>query len=201
MFSLIRLPLTFDPSPPHSNLNPVYFSSPRARRAAKEAKEAPAQPAPEKVKVEVKKFVKIGRPGYKGTSLKYCNCNRFRIKCLLSLHKCILFILFLFFLSNETEGSRDGPTESTVSGYIIGASVYRQINVFWNKTWDKEVLFMTLVHIVLWAFSFSDWLSWDCRGNWTQTPLHVCVWAAYRASRPSLAVSAPGSWALRNHCV
>lgn len=39
----------------------------RARRAAKEAKEAPAQPAPAKVKVEVKKFVKIGRPGYKGT--------------------------------------------------------------------------------------------------------------------------------------
>ncbi|NWY43328.1 SF3A2 factor, partial [Sylvia atricapilla] len=39
-----------------------------ARRAAKEAKEAPAQPAPEKVKVEVKKFVKIGRPGYKGES-------------------------------------------------------------------------------------------------------------------------------------
>uniref|UniRef100_A0A8C0B3Q5 Splicing factor 3a subunit 2 n=1 Tax=Buteo japonicus TaxID=224669 RepID=A0A8C0B3Q5_9AVES len=34
---------------------------------AKEAKEAPAQPAPEKVKVEVKKFVKIGRPGYKVT--------------------------------------------------------------------------------------------------------------------------------------
>lgn len=33
---------------------------------AKEAKEAPAQPAPAKVKVEVKKFVKIGRPGYKG---------------------------------------------------------------------------------------------------------------------------------------
>uniref|UniRef100_A0A667WPN1 Splicing factor 3a, subunit 2 n=1 Tax=Myripristis murdjan TaxID=586833 RepID=A0A667WPN1_9TELE len=39
----------------------------KARRAAKEAKEAPAQPAPEKVKVEVKKFVKIGRPGYKVT--------------------------------------------------------------------------------------------------------------------------------------
>uniref|UniRef100_A0A8C5ZRW6 SF3A2 domain-containing protein n=1 Tax=Marmota marmota marmota TaxID=9994 RepID=A0A8C5ZRW6_MARMA len=39
----------------------------QARRAAKEAKEAPAQPAPEKVKVEVKKFVKIGRPGYKVT--------------------------------------------------------------------------------------------------------------------------------------
>ncbi|KAI5092754.1 splicing factor 3A subunit 2 [Silurus meridionalis] len=38
-----------------------------ARRAAKEAKEAPAQPAPEKVKVEVRKFVKIGRPGYKVT--------------------------------------------------------------------------------------------------------------------------------------
>lgn len=40
----------------------------RARRAAKEAKDAPAQPAPEKVKVEVKKFVKIGRPGYKGVT-------------------------------------------------------------------------------------------------------------------------------------
>lgn len=38
----------------------------RARRAAKEAKEQPAQPAPEKARVSVKKFVKIGRPGYKG---------------------------------------------------------------------------------------------------------------------------------------
>ncbi|KAK6191653.1 hypothetical protein SNE40_003285 [Patella caerulea] len=38
-----------------------------ARRAAKEAKEAPAQPAPEKAKVDIKKFVKIGRPGYKVT--------------------------------------------------------------------------------------------------------------------------------------
>lgn len=45
----------------------------RARRAAKEAKEAPAQPAPEKVKVEVKKFVKIGRPGYKGVCV-LCVC-------------------------------------------------------------------------------------------------------------------------------
>uniref|UniRef100_A0A8D2LBL4 Splicing factor 3a subunit 2 n=1 Tax=Varanus komodoensis TaxID=61221 RepID=A0A8D2LBL4_VARKO len=42
-----------------------------SRRAAKEAKEAPAQPAPEKVKVEVKKFVKIGRPGYKGSWIDY----------------------------------------------------------------------------------------------------------------------------------
>ena len=39
----------------------------RARRAAKEAKDAPAQPAPEKARVDVKKFVKIGRPGYKVT--------------------------------------------------------------------------------------------------------------------------------------
>ena len=38
----------------------------RARRAAKEAKEAPPQPAPEKPRVDIKKFVKIGRPGYKG---------------------------------------------------------------------------------------------------------------------------------------
>lgn len=48
----------------------------RARRAAKEAKEAPAQPAPEKVKVEVKKFVKIGRPGYKGLSGGEVCCGR-----------------------------------------------------------------------------------------------------------------------------
>eukprot|EP00088_Acartia_fossae_P023048 TRINITY_DN2411_c0_g1_i2.p1 TRINITY_DN2411_c0_g1~~TRINITY_DN2411_c0_g1_i2.p1 ORF type:complete len:295 (-),score=106.58 TRINITY_DN2411_c0_g1_i2:53-937(-) len=38
-----------------------------ARRAAKEAKEAPVQPAPQKTGVEIKKFVKIGRPGYRVT--------------------------------------------------------------------------------------------------------------------------------------
>ncbi|KAK3707607.1 hypothetical protein QZH41_017863, partial [Actinostola sp. cb2023] len=38
-----------------------------ARRAAKEAKDAPAQPALEKPRVSLKKFVKIGRPGYKVT--------------------------------------------------------------------------------------------------------------------------------------
>ena len=43
-----------------------FISLFRARRAAKEAKEAPAQPAPEKARVDIKKFVKIGRPGYKG---------------------------------------------------------------------------------------------------------------------------------------
>lgn len=37
-----------------------------ARRAAKEALEAPVQPAPERPKVDIKHFVKIGRPGYKG---------------------------------------------------------------------------------------------------------------------------------------
>ncbi|XP_030849178.1 splicing factor 3A subunit 2 [Strongylocentrotus purpuratus] len=41
-----------------------------ARRAAKEAKDAPAQPAPEKSRVEIRKFVKIGRPGYKVTKQK-----------------------------------------------------------------------------------------------------------------------------------
>ena len=39
----------------------------RAQRAAKEAKETPAQPAPEKARIDVRKFVKIGRPGYKVT--------------------------------------------------------------------------------------------------------------------------------------
>jgi len=38
-----------------------------ARRAAKEAMTAPAQPAPERMKIDPKKFVKIGRPGYKVT--------------------------------------------------------------------------------------------------------------------------------------
>ncbi|KAK7099184.1 splicing factor 3A subunit 2-like [Littorina saxatilis] len=38
-----------------------------ARRAAKEAMEAPAQPAPERAKVDIRQFVKIGRPGYKVT--------------------------------------------------------------------------------------------------------------------------------------
>ena len=36
-------------------------------KAAKEAKEAPIQPAPEKARVDLKKFVKIGRPGYRVT--------------------------------------------------------------------------------------------------------------------------------------
>lgn len=38
-----------------------------AQRAAKEAKETPSQPAPEKARIDVRKFVKIGRPGYKVT--------------------------------------------------------------------------------------------------------------------------------------
>lgn len=38
-----------------------------ARRAAKEAKDSPAFPAPAKARVDVKKFVKIGRPGYRVT--------------------------------------------------------------------------------------------------------------------------------------
>ena len=57
----------------------------RARRAAKEAKDAPAQPALlEKAKVDIKKFVKIGRPGYKGILLitlaqvdYFLHCNDF----------------------------------------------------------------------------------------------------------------------------
>lgn len=37
------------------------------RRAAKEAKESPSLPAPMKSRVDIKKFVKIGRPGYRVT--------------------------------------------------------------------------------------------------------------------------------------
>jgi len=45
----------------------ILFGGYRAQRAAKEAKDAPAQPAPEKPRVDIKRFVKIGRPGYKVT--------------------------------------------------------------------------------------------------------------------------------------
>ncbi|XP_021945869.1 splicing factor 3A subunit 2 [Folsomia candida] len=38
-----------------------------ARRAAKEAKDAPSQPSLDKPRVEPKRFVKIGRPGYRVT--------------------------------------------------------------------------------------------------------------------------------------
>ena len=46
------------------------------RRAAKEALTAPAQPAPEKIKIDPKKFVKIGRPGYKVTKQKDPETNQ-----------------------------------------------------------------------------------------------------------------------------
>lgn len=46
------------------------------RRAAKEAMSAPAQPAPEKIKIDPKKFVKIGRPGYKVTKQKDPDSNQ-----------------------------------------------------------------------------------------------------------------------------
>lgn len=38
-----------------------------ARRAAKDAKDSPALPAASKARVDIKKFVKIGRPGYRVT--------------------------------------------------------------------------------------------------------------------------------------
>ncbi|XP_033638763.1 splicing factor 3A subunit 2-like [Asterias rubens] len=48
-----------------------------ARRAAKEAKDAPAQPALlEKAKVDIRKFVKIGRPGYKVTKQRDSNSGQ-----------------------------------------------------------------------------------------------------------------------------
>lgn len=45
----------------------VFFQANLARRAAKEAKDAPTMLQPEKPRVEPKKFVKIGRPGYRVT--------------------------------------------------------------------------------------------------------------------------------------
>lgn len=85
------------------NLLHTFF---RARRAAKEAKEAPAQPAPAKVKVEVKKFVKIGRPGYKGRqALVFYMVVTLWFIILVSLKNALLkkinvfffFILFILF--------------------------------------------------------------------------------------------------------
>lgn len=95
----------------------------RARRAAKEAKEAPAQPAPAKVKVEVKKFVKIGRPGYKG---KLAVCLIFRavldvVYCDVSLTVNVLCfdiwdMCFFLSYSNQTEGPRDRTAVLTFPG-------------------------------------------------------------------------------------
>ena len=57
----------------HSINKPISFSQGKkhqsnlGRRAAKEAKDAPQQPAPEKARVDIKQFVKIGRPGYRVT--------------------------------------------------------------------------------------------------------------------------------------
>ncbi|OQV15737.1 Splicing factor 3A subunit 2 [Hypsibius exemplaris] len=41
-----------------------------ARRAAMQAKDSPIQPALEKARVDIRKFVKIGRPGYRVTKQK-----------------------------------------------------------------------------------------------------------------------------------
>lgn len=84
------------------NLLHTFF---RARRAAKEAKEAPAQPAPAKVKVEVKKFVKIGRPGYKGRqALAFYMVVTLWFIILVSLKNALLkkinvFFFFFFYYS------------------------------------------------------------------------------------------------------
>ncbi|XKL64424.1 hypothetical protein PGB90_004510 [Kerria lacca] len=47
-----------------------------ARRAAKDAKDTPLQPAPEKPRIEPKKFVKIGRPGYRVTKQRDPESNQ-----------------------------------------------------------------------------------------------------------------------------
>ena len=51
----------------HAKSSNICIQLCRARRAAKEAKEAPSQPSTEKPRVDIKQFVKIGRPGYKVT--------------------------------------------------------------------------------------------------------------------------------------
>lgn len=43
------------------------------RRAVEQAREAPSTMQPERVKVEPKKFIKIGRPGYKVSFCVYKN--------------------------------------------------------------------------------------------------------------------------------
>lgn len=108
------------------NLLHTFF---RARRAAKEAKEAPAQPAPAKVKVEVKKFVKIGRPGYKGMqALVFYMVVTLWFIILVSLKNALLkkinvffsfFFLFFIIHSDQTEGSRDGTAIFTFPGLYI----------------------------------------------------------------------------------
>lgn len=47
-----------------------------ARRAAMQAKDSPIQPALEKPRVDIRKFVKIGRPGYRVTKQKDPETNQ-----------------------------------------------------------------------------------------------------------------------------
>lgn len=94
----------------------VYFFFYRARRAAKEAKEAPAQPAPAKVKVEVKKFVKIGRPGYKGKLVMY-QCSHYTDMLQLYYNLMHFPCLSLSLLvSDQTERPWDGTAVFTFPG-------------------------------------------------------------------------------------
>lgn len=91
----------------------IYF---RARRAAKEAKESPAQPAPAKVKVEVKKFVKIGRPGYKGGTMVVHHCIPYLVEFYGGFTAKAFILIYFLLYSNQTEGPRDGTAVFTFPG-------------------------------------------------------------------------------------
>uniref|UniRef100_A0A8C2HNH1 Splicing factor 3a, subunit 2 n=1 Tax=Cyprinus carpio TaxID=7962 RepID=A0A8C2HNH1_CYPCA len=93
-----------------------------ARRAAKEAKEAPAQPAPEKVKVEVKKFVKIGRPGYKG------NTPRLNRPCLLSEIHVTLFM---------SKFKQQAYSDLYILKYVPSREIDKGETRFWTH-WNRE---------------------------------------------------------------
>lgn len=48
---------------------------------------------------------------------------------------------------------------------------------------------------------WSDRLSRSCWRNWTQAPFHVCLWTAYWAPWPSMAVPAFCCWTIWNDCL
>lgn len=79
------------------------------------------------MKVEVKKFVKIGRPGYKGReALAFYMVVTVWFIILVSLKNALLkkltfsfSFLFLIIHSDQTEGSRDGTAIFTFPGLYI----------------------------------------------------------------------------------
>lgn len=171
------------------------FACCRARRAAKEAKEAPAQPAPAKVKVEVKKFVKIGRPGYKGELVAWLlNGAVIASHTLMASLQVWSVLTYTIILQWRSRGTQKQDNNLYFSRYVCKIS---HLSLLWQLKierceYSKEG----------WRFScWPDRLSRSCWRNWTQAPFHVCLWTAHRAPWSSMAVPAFCCRTIWNYCL